>query len=391
MGIIRSCSRRGVGLVASALTVVLAAACGSSTPAAPAAAPAPTASAAPTSAAPAPTPATPVAATTRPASPVAAPTPVAPRALAVTAFADPGDGDKVAVVRSPTGNIICDFAVDDSEAGCGVMSMIDPDAGVKWWVDLSGDRPQRLLREDAPWSGNVNGSVQVVEYGTTVATGHYACRSEQAGMTCWNTRTGHGAHLARAGIDLVRMPVGEVAVAAPGSALAAGAGRAPAGEDEFGDVLSADVPGKLVPNGRAGRLVDGVYEDFDPEVGGEMVSLRNGDRGSGWTERVRRVDLAGDSRPETVGLLARTNGGVPWPDGVVVWDGSGRVLWSWETGDAGGDPRGNSTLTRATGTSVDVVIPGTGPSAAGGNQSGESTYRLSKAAGGPTWTLVSRR
>lgn len=310
-------------------------------------------------------------------------------ALPVTSIVDPGNGPRVAVIRAPSGNIICDFSVDGSHGGCGVLSMINPDAGTKWWIDISGATPRRILRQDAPWSGNTDGSVQVVQYGTTVVTGSFACRSETSGLTCWNTKTGKGAHLARTGITVVTMPVGDIPVR--------GAGSPPTPAGTTGDdavyaaLLSAPVPAKLVPNNRAGRLRNGVYADFDPEIPGEKVWLKNGADDTEWKSRVSFVDVAGDDRRETVVLLGRTNGGVPWPDGIVVYDQSLRIIWSWDTGNAGGDPRGNARFRRAGATSVEVEIPGTGRSAGGANQSGTSTYRLSKGAATPNWTLVSRR
>lgn len=268
-----------------------------------------------------------------------------------------------------------------------MLSLIDADAGVKWWIDFAGARPERVFREDAPFSGNKNGSVQVVDYGTTVATGRYACRSAETGMTCWNTRTGKGAHLARKGIDLVTMPVGDVRVEKA-------SGGATTGRDRAGDyeaLLSAPVPAALVPNKKAGRLTNGMYEEFDPEVGGEMVWLVNGDQDREWKKRVAFVDVAGDARKESVVLLGRTNGGVPWADGIVVYGADGTVVSSWDTSDAGGDPRGNCTFLRLTDSSVDVEIHGTDGSGSAAEQRGMSIYRLSKGSGTPTWKLVSRR
>jgi hypothetical protein len=38
---------------------------------------------------------------------------------------------------------------------------------------------------------------QQVAYGTVVYHGDYVCASENAGLTCWNTTTGHGAFMNR--------------------------------------------------------------------------------------------------------------------------------------------------------------------------------------------------
>ena len=41
---------------------------------------------------------------------------------------------------------------------------------------------------------------QVVPYGTAVYYEKYVCASEENGLTCWNTETGHGAFMNRDGV-----------------------------------------------------------------------------------------------------------------------------------------------------------------------------------------------
>lgn len=41
------------------------------------------------------------------------------------------------------------------------------------------------------------GEAQTTPYGTNVYFDDYVCHSAENGMTCWSTRTGHGALLNR--------------------------------------------------------------------------------------------------------------------------------------------------------------------------------------------------
>ncbi len=112
-------------------------------------------------------------------------------------------GDRIAVITSPSGNIGCDFG-SGGYAGCGVLSLIQNKAmGVSiaghaiWWVDLKGATAKVLPKGDAPFFQYPAPRAQIVPYGTSVYHGDYICRSEEANMTCWNTRTGAGAILER--------------------------------------------------------------------------------------------------------------------------------------------------------------------------------------------------
>lgn len=129
------------------------------------------------------------------------------------------DGSKTAVIKTPSGNIGCDFAVGGTYAGCGVTSLINsgPTVGGSphraWWVDLSGSAARVMPKGDAPYYEYNQPPAQVVGYGSAVYQGDYACRSEETGLTCWNTHTGVGATMKRTGITpLVLPPAGTAPV-----------------------------------------------------------------------------------------------------------------------------------------------------------------------------------
>ena len=97
-----------------------------------------------------------------------------------------------AVIVTPSQNISCEFS--DTSAGCGVMNYTDSkpygsdELGPKWWV---------RMKSSASAVQNPGTPGQQVEYGTVVYHGDYVCASEDAGLTCWNTTTGHGAFMNR--------------------------------------------------------------------------------------------------------------------------------------------------------------------------------------------------
>ncbi|OLO70130.1 hypothetical protein BKH20_06535 [Actinomyces oris] len=114
--------------------------------------------------------------------------------------------EKTAMIVSPSGNIGCDLSAH--HAGCGVLSYRsdgtygkDEAGSPKWWFDLSsGGTPQLAGRSEGAFSLDEafrggGSSPQVVEYGQSVTFGSWACRSEENGMTCRNTETGHGVFL----------------------------------------------------------------------------------------------------------------------------------------------------------------------------------------------------
>ena len=114
--------------------------------------------------------------------------------------------EKTAMIVSPSGNIGCDLSAH--YAGCGVLSYRsngtygkDEAGSPKWWFDLSsGGTPQLAGRSEGAFSLDEafrggGSSPQVVEYGQSVTFGSWVCRSEENGMTCRNTETGHGVFL----------------------------------------------------------------------------------------------------------------------------------------------------------------------------------------------------
>ena len=114
--------------------------------------------------------------------------------------------EKTAMIVSPSGNIGCDLSAH--YAGCGVLSYRsngtygkDEAGSPKWWFDLSsGGTPQLAGRSEGAFSLDEafrggGSSPQVVEYGQSVSFGSWVCSSEETGMTCRNTETGHGVFL----------------------------------------------------------------------------------------------------------------------------------------------------------------------------------------------------
>lgn len=112
-----------------------------------------------------------------------------------------------AVIITPSKNISCEFS--DTTAGCGVMNYMNSkpygsdELGPKWWVRMKNSasadqaKPEIVSRSEPPLSQKPETSGQQVEYGTIVYHGDYVCASEDTGLTCWNTTTGHGAFMNR--------------------------------------------------------------------------------------------------------------------------------------------------------------------------------------------------
>lgn len=112
-----------------------------------------------------------------------------------------------AVIVTPSKNISCEFS--DTSAGCGVVNYTDSkpygsdELGPKWWVRMkspaSADQaePEIVSRSEPALFQKPETPGQQVEYGTVVYHGDHVCASEDAGLTCWNTTTGHGAFMNR--------------------------------------------------------------------------------------------------------------------------------------------------------------------------------------------------
>lgn len=108
-------------------------------------------------------------------------------------------GRQVAVFRTASGGMGCEF--EPGWAGCGVNNWIrnSPEGrpsvgGSSWWVDLGVQgEPSLIPRGDLP--AFENPAAPILSPGEIVVHGDYVCASEQAGLTCWNIQTGHGAFM----------------------------------------------------------------------------------------------------------------------------------------------------------------------------------------------------
>ncbi len=311
-------------------------------------------------------------------------------------------GDRIAIIKTPSGNIGCDFYTDGSSLGCGVQSLIgttrrDASGESMWWVDFTGARAVVRSKTDAPYFGYSNPAAQIAQYGTTLTTGKVACRSEKTDLTCWNLSTGAGAVMNREqGIrPFTKPPAGVAApVATPRAQVVAGPGP---GDATYDVVLNGLVPATVLPEAspRPVRMTRGRAEGFsaeNPRAAVWVKGIDDSQNPEAWKrDFVRFADVAGDGRKEAIVVLSRTLGGVPWPDGLAVYDADGRVVFAWDTREAGGDPRSGTSLIGGTGTSVDVRIVGTDPSSGGARQVGSRTYRLSKGADGkPAWRQIAK-
>ena len=136
----------------------------------------------------------------KPAEPAEPAAPADEQPSQATSFV-PGNlvSEKTAMIVSPSGNIGCDLSAH--YAGCGVLSYRsngtygkDEAGSPKWWFDLSSGRSEGAFSLDEAFRGG-GSSPQVVEYGQSVTFGSWVCSSEETGMTCRNTETGHGVFL----------------------------------------------------------------------------------------------------------------------------------------------------------------------------------------------------
>ena len=112
-----------------------------------------------------------------------------------------------AVIITPSKNIGCEFS--DTTAGCGIVNYTNSkpygsdELGPKWWGRMKSPtaanqaEPEIVSRSEPPLFQKPETPGQQVEYGTVVYQGDYVCASENAGLTCWNTTTGHGAFMNR--------------------------------------------------------------------------------------------------------------------------------------------------------------------------------------------------
>ncbi|MDR1808219.1 MAG: substrate-binding domain-containing protein [Propionibacteriaceae bacterium] len=118
-----------------------------------------------------------------------------------------------AQIASPSGNITCQLTAGwvtlhgttlRPNTTCTIREAdyIDADLGGEAQIAFSvtDEGPGQFLTQSvyfgdfADWDA---ADSQVVEYGAVVATGEMACRSAEAGMTCWDSSTQHGFFVSR--------------------------------------------------------------------------------------------------------------------------------------------------------------------------------------------------
>ena len=116
------------------------------------------------------------------------------------------------LIVTPSGNIGCDLGTlhdeksekDQSASTCTIFEVDqaphtlgpngpDDKANCVWWNDEGAALP--CVQTDASLFQMQNPPAQVVPYGKVVYKNSIACASERNGLTCWDTRTGHGTFL----------------------------------------------------------------------------------------------------------------------------------------------------------------------------------------------------
>lgn len=154
-------------------------------------------------------PATPTAKETKPNNPGIYPGAGGPRpahaTLITTVYpAESYGGLGIAVIKTPSGNIGCDLSV--AYAGCGILSYKKDqpygydDGGPRWWMPLDRSFSDGIRSYGGDFFLTPGSPPQVVPYGAVVYYESYVCASEENGLTCWNSDTGHGAFMNRDGV-----------------------------------------------------------------------------------------------------------------------------------------------------------------------------------------------
>lgn len=179
--------------------------------------------------------------------------------------------------------------------------------------------------------------------------------------------------------------------------VAAQAAAKPAPRDAtYATVLSGRIPCPInpyYPELGCGRMRQGKLTLKPGNSPYATVEIKNID--SNWKRTsVRFVDVAGTRHKEAVVIISANAGGVGWPNYVLVYDGTGKLINIWDSGKAtDSDPREGTSFSTARKNSVDVRVEGIqkrGEGACCGT--GKNIYRLSKGTNGkPHWKLISRR
>lgn len=124
-------------------------------------------------------------------------------------------------VNSPSGNIHCWFAgevlqlcvVDsyrvDKPYGDAVLFPgslpIAKDTILFAGYSEDGEMPKIVARRDGPLPTNQGERLRTLAYGETVYAGNDVCASTSEAMVCWDTETGDGAKINRAGTEIFHL------------------------------------------------------------------------------------------------------------------------------------------------------------------------------------------
>ena len=137
-----------------------------------------------------------------------------------TRLEDAGDAKGI-WVNSPSGNIHCLFSSDLLQL-CVVDSYrVDKPYGdavlfpgsqpiAKDTIYFAGyfedeEMPKIAARRDGPLPGNPDEPMRTLSYGETVYAGNDVCASTSEAMVCWDTETGDGAKINRAGTEIFHL------------------------------------------------------------------------------------------------------------------------------------------------------------------------------------------
>ena len=137
-----------------------------------------------------------------------------------TRLEDAGDAKGI-WVNSPSGNIHCLFSSDLLQL-CVVDSYrVDKPYGdavlfpgsqpiAKDTIYFAGyfedeEMPKIAARRDGPLPGNPDEPMRTLSYGEIVYAGNDVCASTSEAMVCWDTETGDGAKINRAGTEIFHL------------------------------------------------------------------------------------------------------------------------------------------------------------------------------------------
>lgn len=109
----------------------------------------------------------------------------------------PEDAVEMNELHSPTGNISC--LLEEDSVSCSVLERDFSEADLEdcadgpFTITVAGDEAARACGSSA-----LSDSAATLEYDKSAKRGDMACTSRFNGMTCWNTKTGHGFMVNRA-------------------------------------------------------------------------------------------------------------------------------------------------------------------------------------------------